>query len=217
MKLLLLFINFLLFAVVVSGQAKPISEAEYNGLFSYAVRETNADFPFVFTVTTEFIENGRAVRTVVERRENEARPRHRITRTITNGEGVETQYQISAGSGSTFCSKDGKTWTDRGGYMCFGPISIYGREQPLSVERTISEITENGKTLRVLREVTILPPANENGTKRFREKVSTLDERGFFVSIIGPEGTLDPKTPTLIRKQVWTKEKFDPVVPPKID
>ena len=216
MRLLVLSIYVLLFAVLVSGQAKPISEAEYKGLFSYAVSETNADFPFVFTVTTEFIENGKTVRTVVERDEREGQLRERITRTITTSNGVETQYQILTGFGNYFCSEDEKTWT-ASQYACFGPVMMYGRQQPLSVERTISEKTENGKTLKVLREVTILPPPNENGKKRFSEKVSTLDERGFFVSIIGTEGTLDPQTPMLTRKQIWTKEKFDPVSPPKID
>lgn len=215
MRLPLLFITLIICAVAANAQTRPIAEADYEELLSYAVSETNADFPFVFTVTTEFIENGKPVRTVAERNEREAQLRERTTRTTTIGDKIETQFQISAGSGNTFCSEDGKTWTNRSGYMCFGPVNFYGREHPLSIERTISEESENGKTLRVLREYTILPPENKNGKNRFREEVSTIDERGFFVSIITTEGTLEPRTTILIRKQEWTKVKFDPVKPPQ--
>jgi hypothetical protein len=214
MRLSLLFITIFFCTVLANAQANPNLEAEYNGLFANAVSETNADFPFVFTVTTKFMKNGKTVQTVTERDEREAELHERITRTTATSKGTETQYQISVGDANTFCSKDGKIWI-ASQYECFGPVNFYGREQPLSVERTITEKTVNGKSLKVLREITLLSPLNGKGKKRFREKISTLDSRGFFVSVIDTEGTLDPKTVTLIRKQLWTKESFDPITAPR--
>jgi hypothetical protein len=44
-------------AIALSAQIMPATAADYNGTIQYAVSETNAAFPFVFTVVTETFES----------------------------------------------------------------------------------------------------------------------------------------------------------------
>jgi hypothetical protein len=72
-----------------------------------------------------------------------------------------------------------------------------------------------GKQFKVYREYSVFAPSEVSKKKEFRETVSTIDSRGFFITVEDTEGTLDPKTVTLTRKQSWiTKAKIKPVVSP---
>ena len=51
----------------------------------------------------------------------------------------------------------------------------------------------DGETVKVYRRYTVFPPLKEGGKKEFDEKLSTIDSRGFFVTVVNYEGTLDPK------------------------
>ncbi len=58
-------------------------------------------------------------------------------------------------------------------------------------------------------EYSVFPPFVEGQKKEFRERISTIDSRGFFINGEDTEGTLDPKTVTLIRKTVLDYESQD--------
>ncbi|MCA1591020.1 MAG: hypothetical protein LC734_11695 [Acidobacteria bacterium] len=207
-------ISFVLFTVSSSVQAQSITKDEFDSAYRFAVSETNAAFPFVFTVTTEFIENGKTDSTVIDVHEREAQGRERTTRkTITDGKTTH-KYQIKVGFGKNFCSDDGLTWTPNE-YECFGPVSFYGRREPESVEYSVTGKRTKGKKAKVLRQYSVFAPLAANAKKDFREKILTLDSRGFFIDIVDKEGTLDPLTVKLIRRQSWdTKTKFKPVIAP---
>src|SRR5688500_2429385 len=84
----------LLLIITASAQRRTISKDEYEKVLQFAVEETNAAFPIIFKVTTDFIENGRTIRTVTDLNENESRSHHRTKRTIL-AEGRETNtYQV---------------------------------------------------------------------------------------------------------------------------
>lgn len=50
-----------LFTAVAFGQPRSISASEYESAFQYAVSETNQQFPFVHTFTSEIFEKGKLV------------------------------------------------------------------------------------------------------------------------------------------------------------
>ncbi|NJM52065.1 MAG: hypothetical protein HC846_00935 [Blastocatellia bacterium] len=89
MKITLTFIVICLFFINSIGQSKTISRNEYEQVFRFAVSETNADFPFIFKVSTESIENGKTVRKVIEINERESPGHERIKRTVIT-QGQET-------------------------------------------------------------------------------------------------------------------------------
>ena len=60
MKKLTIFLSLLLvFVTVATAQSKKISKDKYNRVFQSAVSDTNAAFPFIFTVKDETIENNK--------------------------------------------------------------------------------------------------------------------------------------------------------------
>ncbi len=63
MKIILTFTTVLLFTVTSFAQSKPFSKAEYAKVFDFAVDKTNDAYPLIFKVTTNFIEDGKIVRT----------------------------------------------------------------------------------------------------------------------------------------------------------
>ena len=201
--------------VASNGQSRPITAQEYEKVFQFAVAETNAAFPFVFTVTTDLIKNGKVVRTVTEVNERESPGRERITR-ITIGKGTTTRtHQVKVGFGNVYCSEDGVMWKGPLPYECSGPVSFYGPRDIERVDYSVEERSLAGIKVKVYREYSILAPATPNGKKDFRDEVSTIDSRGFFINIVTTEGTLDPKTINLIRKQSWdSKTRIKPVVAP---
>lgn len=210
----ILFSIFVIFFFISSSaQSQTISKDEYEKVFQFAVSETNADFPFVFEVITEFIKNGKTVRKVTEVDERESQERERIKLTeFANGRETN-KYQVTVGFGNVFCSNDGKSWKSSK-YECSGPVILYGRREPESVEYSVAEKTVAGKKVKIYLEYSVFAPAEGSKKKEFREKISTIDSRGFFITVEDSEGTLDPKTVTLKRKQSWTKAKIKPVVAP---
>jgi hypothetical protein len=215
MKLIItFFFLFLCFVGSLNAQSQTISKEEYDRAFRFAVTETNAAFPFVFTVTTDSLENGRIVSSVIDVNERESERRERITRmTVADGK-TRYQYQTKVDFGKNFCSEDGESWTPSK-YECFGPVNFYGPREPESVEYSLTEKSVNGEKVKTYRQYSVFPITPSYPERNFREKIATIDYRGFFISIVDTEGTLDPKTVTLTRKQSWDADtKIRPIVSP---
>jgi hypothetical protein len=213
MKIVFSIVSIFLFFITSNAQWRTISADEYEKADQFAVSETNADFPFIFEVTTEFIENGKTVRTVTERNERESPGHERIKKTDF-AKGRETnKYQVKVGFGNVFCSDDGVSWKATK-YECSSPVMFYGRREPESIEYSVTEKSIKGKQVKVYREYSVFAPSKGSKKKEFRESISTIDSRGFFITVEDTEGTLDAKTVTLKRKQSWTKAKIKPVVSP---
>jgi len=213
MKILFSIVAIFLFFISSSAQSQTISKDEYDKVFRFAVSETNADFPFIFEVITEFIESGKTVRTVTDLNERESPGHERIKRTdFANGRETN-KYQIKVGFGNVFCSDDGVSWISTK-YECSSPTMLYGRREPDSIEYNVTEKSVNSKQVKIYREYSVFAPLEGKKKKEFREKISTIDSRGFFITVEDNEGTLEPKTVTLKRKQSWTKAKIKPIVSP---
>ena len=212
MKIALSLSAIFLFIATSSAQPRTISKDEYEKVFEFAVSKTNEAYPVVLKVTTVFIENGKTVRTVTEWNENESLLHSRIKRTTVAEGRTTNSYQVSVGFENVFCSEDGKSWKPSK-YECSGPVSVYGRRESENIEYSVTARSAKGK--RVYREYSVFAPFEGSKKKDFRERVLTIDSRGFFTTVVDTEGTLDPKTVTLVRKQSWvTKAKIEPVVPP---
>ena len=214
MKIALSLLAIFLFIATSNAQSRTISKDEYEKVFEFAVSKTNDAYPVIFKVTTHFIENGKTVRTVTDLNENESPLHHRIKRTIVAGGRKTNKYQVSVGFGNIFCSDDGVSWRPSK-YECSGPVTVYGRREPESIEYSVTVKSAKGKKVNVYREYSVFAPFKGSKKKDFRETVSTIDSRGFFTTVVNTEGTLDPRTVTLIRKQSWvTNAKIRPVVAP---
>lgn len=215
MKIALSIIAIFLFFISSNAQSRAISKDEYEKAFRFAVSETNANFPFIFEVTTIFIKNGKTVRTVAEVNERES-PGHERIKMTDIVDGRETnKYQIKVGFGNVFCSDDGVLWEGPSQYECSGPTMFYGARDAESIEYSVTKKTVKGKKVKLYREYSVFAPLKEGKKKEFRDKVATIDSRGFFITVEDTEGTLDPKTITLTRKQSWTtKAKIKPIVSP---
>jgi len=214
MKIAFSIVVIFFFFISSNAQSRIISKDEYDKVLQFAVSETNADYPLIFKVTTSFFENGKTVRTFTEVNENESPGHYRIKR-INLEDGKETnKYQITFGFGNVFCSDDAVSWKSSK-YECSGPVMLYGRREPESVEHNVTERFVKGNKVKVYREYSVFAPSKGSKKKEFREKISTIDSRGFFITVEDTEGTLDPRTVTLTRKQSWiTKAKIKPVVSP---
>jgi hypothetical protein len=216
MKIALSFIVVFFFFINSNAQSKTISKDEYEKVIDFAVKETNADYPLIFKVTTNYFENGKTVRTETAVNENESAGHYRIKRTVLDDGKQKNLYQITFGFGNIFCSDDGVSWKPSE-YECSfsGVLTLYARRDAESVKYSVTEKTVKGKKIKVYREYSVFAPSEGSKKKEFSEKVATIDSRGFFLTIVGTEGTLDPKTITLVREQSWvTKAKIKPVVAP---
>jgi hypothetical protein len=215
MKIALFFTVIFLFVVNLCAQSRTISKDEYDKAFRFAVTKTNADYPLIFKVKTSIIENGKIVRTETDVNENEAAGRYRIKRSVLVDGRETNKYQLTVGYGNVFCSDDGVNWKSSK-YECPKYIRIYGRREAEGVEYSVTEKNVDGKRVKVYREYSVFAPSEAGKAKTYEEKISTMDSRGYFINIIGTEGTLDPKTVTLIREQSWiTQAKIAPVVAPQ--
>ena len=201
---------------------KPITKAEYDAVDQNAVSVTNDAFPFVFTVITETYENGKVVSTETEINERQAEGVERETRTLTKGGKTLQSFGIMVGFGNhTYCSRDGKTWTGPQKYVCPGPeanglLKLYRPRTPDSAEYSVTEKSVDGKPVNVYREYYVYAAKDPNGKKDFKETISTIDSRGFFIEVLNTEGTLDPRVVTLTRRQSWKPNaKFAQVIAPK--
>ena len=209
---------FLMLATVggayVSAQTQKISKEEYDKAFDFAVSNTNADYPVVLTVVTTLFKNGKIVSTETETTENESegKERTKIT-TLKNGKATNI-YQITVGFSDVFCSDDGINWKPSE-YLCRKTLTIFGSNEPESTAYSVATKSLEGKQMKIYREYSVFAPFTEGGKKVFHENISTIDGRGFLVTIEGTEGTLAPKVVTLTRKQSWTtKAKIKPIVAP---
>lgn len=215
MKIALSIIAIFLSLNSLSAQSRTISKEEYEKADQFAVSKTNADYPVIFEVTTKFIENGKTVSTETEVVENESEGRHRSKRTVFE-DGKETnKYQIMTGFGNVYCSDDGVSWNPPSQYDCRNEVRLYAQREAESNEYSVTTKSVKGKQVKVYREYSVFAPFKEGQKKNFREKISTIDSRGFFITVEDIEGTLDPKIVTLTRKQSWTtKAKIKPIVVP---
>lgn len=223
MKLIIYFALIIFGAVSLNAQARPASAADYNGTFQYAVSETNAAFPFIFTVVTETYELGKLVSTKTEVNERQAQGVARETETLEKGGQTLRSYSIMVGFGeNTYCSSDGVKWRGPQEFVCPGPdgsglFALYRPRQPESVEYSVTDKSIDGKPVKLYRKYSIYAAASATGKKTFEDEIATIDSRGFFISVDNTEGTLDPKAVTLIRKQTWDfKTKFKRVTAPKL-
>jgi hypothetical protein len=140
----------LVLVAVVGAQTRTITKNEYDKVFQYAVRETNSAFPFVFTVTTELIKDGRIDSTVTEMNEREAEMRERITwRTVAGGK-TSQKVQVRVDSEQNYCSEDGTSWK-QSKYECFGSVTTYGPRQTESVEYSVTDAMVDRKPVKVYR------------------------------------------------------------------
>lgn len=222
MNLLVFLVLFVLFTTSLSAQAKPTTAADYEGTFRYAVSETNSAFPFIFKVVTERFENGKLVSTETDVNERQSAGVERETTMLEKGGKTFSSYTIQVGLGNhTYCSTDGATWEGPQEFVCPGPdgsnvLTLSRPREPESVEYSVSEKSLNGEPVKIYRKYAIFAGTGPNGKKSFGDEIATFDSRGFFISVVKTEGTLDPKTVTFIRKQTWDfKTKFKPVVAPK--
>ena len=214
MKILLPLIAVCLLISTASAQSRTISEAQYEKVFQFAVSKTNEAYPVIFKVRTNFIENGRIIRTVTDVNENESLVNYRVKRTTIVKGRRTNKYQVSVGVDKTFCSDDAVSWKPSK-HQCFGPVSVYGRREPESSEYSVYSKWVKGKRFQVYREYSVFGPSGEHEKKDFRETVSTINSRGLFTTVVEIEGTLNPRTVTLRRKQSWvTRARIKRVVPP---
>lgn len=214
MKIALALIAILLFMITSGAQQRTISKDEYEKIFQSAVTRTNEAYPVILRVTTHSIKNGKTIRTVTDLTENESLLHLRIKRTILAGGRKTKKYQVSVGFGQVFCSDDGVSWKPSEN-ECFGPVSFYGRRDTESIKYSTNVKWVKGKRFKVYREYSVFAPLEGSQKREFREKISTIDFRGFFATVLDTEGTLVPRTVTLRRKQSWiTNAKIKPVVPP---
>jgi hypothetical protein len=208
-------------AITLNAQTKPTTAADYDGTLQYAVSETNKAFPFVYTVVTETFESRKLISSETEVAERQAEGVERETKTLKKDGKTLRSFSVMIGFGNnTYCSADGVSWKGPQKFVCPGPdssglLQLSVPRDPESVEYSVTEKSLNGKSVKVYRKYAIFAASEPNEKKSFEEEIATVDSRGFFISIISNEGTLDPKLVTQIRKETWDfKTKFKPVVVP---
>lgn len=216
MKCLFSLLMVALFVLSSDAQSKPTTSADYTTMFKHAVSETNKAFPFIFTVVVDEYKNGERVYSETMLNDRQAAGVERKTRTFVEDGKRSVSYQVEVGFGKVHCSDDGISWLGPQQYECSGPTRIYGRRDADNAEYSVEEKTVRGERVKVYREYVIYRPTEGRSSKEFKETIATVDSRGFFISIVNNEGTLDPKSITMVRKQSWDfKTKFKRVVAPK--
>lgn len=215
MKTFVVLIAVLLILFETAGaQTRKISKVEYDRVLDVAVRETNNAFPFVFTVKTELLKDGKVTASATEVAEREGEFRERITRTKVVDGKTSKVFQLRIDLQNNFCSDDGATWR-RSQYECSGPEFLYEPGEPESVEYTVADAGIDGQPVKIYREYSVYSPVAPGKKKDFRESIAMIDSRGFFISVVDTDGTLDPNNPSLRRTQIWDfKTKFKPVTAP---
>lgn len=215
MKYILISALLLLSVNDAVAQARTISADEYKQVFDFAVAETNAAFPFIFTVVTEEFESGKVASYQEYINERRAAGFERLTIKTRKGTNVSATYQVRVGFGNVYCSEDGRRWTGPQRYECPRETRLYGPRRPESVEYSVEEKSVSGSKVKVFREYSVFAAATPNGKPRFEETIATVNDRGFFISVVDYEGTLAPRTVELVRKQSWDfKTKFESIKAP---
>ncbi len=210
-RVLSLIALLLLLTGLQHAQRRQITQAEYDKVFKFALTATNDSFPFIFTVTTEFLENGKVVSKVTDIAERVAPGKERETRTTFAGGKKTVAYQLQLDYNKNYCSDDNVSWRPSQ-YQCFGPVRLYGPRSPESVEYSVEKSSQSVTIYRIYSVFSPLAPGNP---KDFRERLVAIDSRGFFFRIRDTEGTLGPKKVKLERAQTWkTNAKIEPIVAP---
>jgi hypothetical protein len=210
-------------AITLNAQAKSTTADDYNRTFQYAVSETNEQFPFIFTVVTETFQLGKLVSTETLIDERQAAGIERESLTLNRGDKTFRSYSIMVGFGNhTYCSTDRVSWKGPQEFICppadgSQELRLYGPRTPEKAVYSVAQKLVDKNPVKVYRKYAIFAPTAPSEKKTFEEEIATIDSQGFFVSIVGTEGTLDPKANTIIiRKQYWDlRSKFEPVVAPK--
>lgn len=214
MRIAVTLITILFFFSTTSAQSRTIRKRQYERAMQFAVSKTNAAYPVILTVTTNFIEEGKTVRTITDVDENQSLLHRRVKRTIVANERTMNTYQVSLGFSNVYCSDDGVSWTPSKS-ECWGPVSVYSPREPESSQYSVRVKSVRGKTIKIYREYSVFPLWEGSDKKEFRERVSTIDSRGFFKNVVDTEGTLNPRTVILKRKQSWvTRARIKPVTAP---
>lgn len=208
--------------ITLNAQSKSTTAADYNGTIQYAVSETNAAFPFVFTVVTETYDRGKLVSTETDIAERQNQGVERETKALVRAGKTLRSYSLMLGFGNhTYCSFDGVSWKGPQEYVCLGPdrsetLMIQGPRDAESVQYSVTESTLKGKPVKLYRKYAVFAASETNGKKTFEDETATIDSRGFFLSVVKTEGSLAPKTVTKIMKEAWDFEtKIKPVTAPK--
>lgn len=222
MKILLFLAFLILLADISVAQSRVITKADYDGNRNGAVYVTNEAFPFVFTVVTDTYENGKLISTRTDIAERQAQGVERETATLVKGGKTLRSYSIQVGFGNhTYCSKDGVSWTGPQETVCPDPensgfLVLTLPRRPEKTEYTVSEKMLKGEVVKVYREYAEFAASAPSKKRQFSETILTIDSRGFFIDVVTTEGTLEPRTITMTRKQSWkVNAKFPPVVAPK--
>ena len=218
----------LMFLVVVAGHAQgttmrgEVRNVEYDKAIEQAVRATSGAFPFVYTVVTDTYKNGQVVSSETVTTERQASGVERTTRSLTKDGKTVQSYGIMTGLGkNTYCSTNGTTWTGPQENSCVGPGSndtVQSNKERFSVsgDYTYTRKYVDQKEVKVYREYSVYHAPQPNRKREFREKITSIDARGFLIEINVTEGILDPRTVTFTRKESWTTDaKFEPVKAPK--
>jgi len=214
MRIAVALVTLLLFFSTTSAQSQTISKRKYEKIIQSAISKTNAAYPVVLTATTNFIDDGKTVRTITDVDENQSLLHRRLKRTIVADGRTMNAYQVSIGFSNVFCSDDGVSWTPSKS-ECWSAVSVYGPREPESSEYSVTLKSIKGKTVKIYREYSVFPAWEGSETKEFLVRVSTIDSRGFFKRVVDTEGTLHPRTVTLRRKQTWvTKTRIKPITTP---
>jgi hypothetical protein len=160
----------LIFFSATSAQSRTIRKREYEKIIQFATSKTNADYPVILTVTTNFIENGKTVRTITDVDEKQSLSHRRVKRTIVADEATMNTYQVSLGFSNVYCSDDGVSWKPSKS-ECWGPVSVYGPREPESSHYSVRVKSVKGKTMKVYREYSVFPLWEGSDEKEFRERV----------------------------------------------
>lgn len=215
LKFLLGVVALVFFSISSSAQAKPTTEGDYNGTFTYAVSETNSAYPVIFKWEAEEFTNGRLVRRSTDEVENESAGRHRSTKTITENGKTRVVYEILVSFGNGFCKEGDGAWR-RSQYVCLGPSVLSIPRAPESVEYSVEDKKLDGKNVKVYRKYSVFSSEKGKGAKKtFEEQISTIDSDGYFISVVDTTGTLSPKEIERKQTETWiVRAKIKPIAAP---
>ncbi len=215
MKSLIIFISAWILASSAFGQTKPITAEEYDAAFEKGLVETNQQFPFILTFTSETFEKGTAVVKTLDIAERQSEDVERQTfSTVENGKESLT-YQLRTGPGeNVYCSEDGKNWTGPQFYECSREVTVYGNRNANSIEYTLEEKTVSEKKVKLYRKYEIYGANTE--TEEFNEDIAVIGENGLFVTTIQTLGTIKPKSVITRMTNSWKlNAKIEPIMVPE--
>ena len=167
------------------------------------------------TREVEFFKEGKLVETYLEVHEIQSFGVERLTMTSTK-DGLSThKYLISIGFEQYYCSDDGQAWTGPHEQRCYlrpWSLGLWSRE---GTGYSVSAEKVNGEDVKVYKEYVIYTPTIEGGKRHFAETVATIDSRGFLMSVVTEEGSLDPRAVLIVRKETFkTNSRFKPITAP---